>query len=66
VPHDDLIKVLAWIGLRPDEGSDAAVGSLSQLGLPDGAPGNEEVTHRAVWYAVKLLGHILGKRPFRP
>ena len=66
VPEADLIKVLAWIGLRPEEGSDTAVTELGTLGLPAGAPGNQEVRYRANIYAVKLLGAILGKRPFRP
>ena len=65
VPEDDLVKILAWIALRPDEGSDAAVDQLAAVGLSNGPSDMGETRYRAATYAVKLLGHVLGKRPFR-
>jgi ABC-2 type transport system permease protein len=65
VPKDDLIKVLYWIALHPNDGSDAAVYQMQPLGI-DTVPGDlEETRNRAAIYGVKLLGRLLGRRPGR-
>jgi hypothetical protein len=63
IPKDDLIKILYWIAVHPDEGDDSAIAALRPLGVPQGSADVEEVRGRAGAYAVKLLGRITGKRP---
>src|SRR6185369_13001433 len=63
VPHDDLVKVLGWIALTPNEASVSAAREVGQLGFSGGLPDMMEARDRATMYAVKLLGHLLGERP---
>jgi ABC-type polysaccharide/polyol phosphate export permease len=63
--QDDLLKILFWIALHPDAGSDAAVDQMRPLGVPNGPSDIQEVRGRLAWYAVKLIGRITGKRPAR-
>jgi hypothetical protein len=63
VPRDDLIKILYWIGIRPDEGDDSALGQLQALGRGNGPGDAAEARNRAAVYGVKLLGRLTGKRP---
>jgi ABC-2 type transport system permease protein len=65
VPKDDLVKLLFWVAVHPTEGSDAAVDQLQAFGLGNGPSDILEVRNRAAYYAVKLLGRLLGKRPIR-
>jgi hypothetical protein len=65
VPRDDLIKILYWIAIHPDQGDDSAVDQLRPLGLGNGPSDVFETRMRAAYYAVKLLGRITGKRPGR-
>lgn len=65
IPKDDLIKILYWIGIHPEQGDDSAVGALEELGLGEGPGDMVETRGRAAVYGVKLLGHLLGKRPFK-
>jgi hypothetical protein len=61
VPKDDLIKILYFIAVHPLDGDDTALNELRAVGL-EGAPSDvEEVRSRAAFYAVKLLGRVLGR-----
>ena len=61
IPRDDLIKILFWIGLHPTEGDDSAVDELRVLGLTNGPSDLNETRYRAMVYALKLLGRLVGK-----
>ena len=61
VPTEDLVKILYWIALHPNEGDDAAVDQLRELRLGSGPRDIEQARQRAALYAVKLLGRITGK-----
>jgi ABC-type transport system involved in cytochrome c biogenesis permease component len=63
IPKDDLIKILYWIAVHPDQGDDSAVSALRPFGIQNGPSDLTEVRGRAGVYAVKLLGRITGKRP---
>jgi hypothetical protein len=63
VPKDDLIKILYWIAVHPDQGDASAVSALRPFGIQNGPSDLTEVRVRAGVYAVKLLGRITGKRP---
>ena len=65
IDRDVLLKVLYWIAVHPDEGSDAAVDQMRSLGLSNGPSDMAEVRGRTGVYAVKLIGRITGKRPAR-
>lgn len=65
IPKDDLIKILYWIALHPEDGTDTAVDQMQPLGIRNGPGDMQEVRGRAAVYAVKLLGRITGKRPGR-
>jgi ABC-2 type transport system permease protein len=65
IPKDDLIKILYWIAVHPDQGDGSAMQALRPLGIPNGPGDLAEVRGRAGVYAVKLLGRITGKRPGR-
>lgn len=62
IPKDDLVKILYWIAVHPDQGDDSAIGDLQPLGVQRGAADKTEVRGRAGVYAVKLLGRLTGKR----
>ena len=60
VPREELPKILYWIAMHPDEGSDASISDLGALGLPqDGAPART-VRARIMLYSLKLLGRLTG------
>jgi len=61
IPKDDLIKILAWIALHPEGGTDSAVDELRPLGLGNGPGDVGELRNRTAIYGVKLLGRLLGK-----
>jgi hypothetical protein len=63
VPREDLIKILYWIAIHPDQGDDSAVDQLRPLGIGNGPSDMVETRGRAAVYAVKLLGRLTGKRP---
>jgi hypothetical protein len=60
VPHEQLMKVLAWIALHP--GDENAVTTVPQLGL-EGQASARQVQDRVEVYAAKLLGRLTGKIP---
>ena len=61
IPKDDLIKILYWIAVHPEGGTDSAVDELRPLGLGNGPGDVGELRNRAAIYGVKLLGRLLGK-----
>ena len=60
VDKDELIKVCAWMTLKPDEGR--AITRIPELGWDDDVD-EASVRERASLYAKKLLGRLLGKLP---
>jgi hypothetical protein len=63
--RDDLIKILFWIALHPEEGDLPARAEFIQLGLR-GVPNDaEDIRNRAAIYAVKLLGRLTGRIQMR-
>jgi hypothetical protein len=63
IPKDQLIKVLYWIALHPNDGDDKAVDQLWALHFPQGGVDMQQTRERTAIYAVKLLGRLLGKLP---
>ncbi len=63
IPPRDLPKILAWIALHPDAGSDAAIHQLQVFGLPDITGPTGPVRRRVMLYAFKLLGRLSGHIP---
>ena len=61
MPKNDLVKILYWIALHPDEGNDSALDELHSVGLSNGPSDKDEVRTRTGIYAVKLLGRLVGK-----
>jgi ABC-2 type transporter len=61
MPKDQLIKILFWIALHPNDGDDSAVDNLKPLGLPNGRSDMMEARYRSMVYALKLLGRLVGK-----
>ena len=47
VPASDLPKILYFVALHPQDGSDSAARQLHQLGLPDGPPDTAKLRNRA-------------------
>ena len=62
VPKDNLIKILTYITLKPDDG-DYPTG-MPELKLDVTLP-EDQVRDRAVAYGEKLLGRLLGKLPVK-
>jgi hypothetical protein len=56
----DLLKVLYWIAVHPDQGSIPSVEEFRSLGLRQVSPDTEELRNRAAIYGVKLLGRLTG------
>ena len=63
IPPRDLPKILYWIALHPDDGSDAAIHQLGAFGLPDVSGPAKPVRGRIMLYAFKLLGRLAGPLP---
>jgi len=63
IPPRDLPKILYWIALHPDAGSDAAIHRLGVFGLPDISGPTMPVRGRIMLYAFKLLGRLAGPLP---
>jgi hypothetical protein len=61
IPAAQLIQALFWIALHPMDGDDSAIEQLPILGLNYGTTDVEETRNRAAFYAVKLLGRLMGK-----
>lgn len=61
-PKEDLIRMLAWIALHPEDGDLVAVSTLEEVvGFPVHDPDPRGVRERTALYAVKLLGRLMGR-----
>ena len=56
----DLLKVLYWIAVHPDQGTIPSVAEFRTLDLRQVSPDTEELRNRAAVYGVKLLGRLTG------
>ena len=65
IPPRDLPKILYWIAMHPDAGSDAAIDQMGAFGLPDISGPAKPVRGRIMLYAFKLLGRLAGPLPVR-
>jgi hypothetical protein len=61
IPPRDLPKILTWIAMHPDDGSD--IPRLGDFGLPDITGPAKPVRGRIMLYAFKLLGRLTGHVP---
>ncbi len=59
-PRDQLIRILAWIALHPDEGT--VVTSLSDFGIRGTAEDPAMVRERTVFYAIKFIARLTGRK----
>ena len=60
-PREDLIKLLYWVAMTPDEGDPPAVDQLSLVCLDAyGSVNLDELRVRTSVYAAKLLGRMIG------
>lgn len=60
-PREELIKILYWIALHPEDGDEAAMDQLQDLGMSNGPADISQARERAAYYGVKLLGRLVGK-----
>ncbi len=56
-PRDDLIKILAWIALHPEDGGDSAVARVTELGI-EGTSAPDLARERAYYYAIKAINRL--------
>jgi hypothetical protein len=56
----ELLKVLYWIAVHPDQGTIPSVAEFRLLDLRQVSPDAEELRNRAAVYGVKLLGRLTG------
>jgi hypothetical protein len=61
VPREDLIKILFWVAMHPEEGSTSAIKELKPLRLESGDVDLDELRYRASVYATKLLQRLATK-----
>jgi len=61
IPPRDLPKILTWIAMHPDDGSN--IPRLGDFGLPDVTGPAKPVRGRIMLYAFKLLGRLTGHVP---
>jgi hypothetical protein len=54
----ELLKVLYWIAVHPDQGTIPSVAEFRALDLRQVSPDTEELRNRAAVYGVKLLGRL--------
>jgi hypothetical protein len=66
IPKDDLVKLLAWIALHPDEGS--VIESTTPLGVEVVIEDADQIRERAVIYAIKFVARLTNRKivPGRP
>jgi len=60
IPREELIKILFWIAIHPEQGTMLAVDDTRDLELRGVPTDEEEIRNRAAIYAVKLLGRLTG------
>ena len=56
----ELLKVLYWIAVHPDQGTVPSADEFRTLDLRQVSPDTEELRNRAAVYGVKLLGRLTG------
>ncbi len=56
----ELLKVLYWIAVHPDQGTIPSAADFRSLDLRQVSPDTEELRNRAAVYGVKLLGRLTG------
>ena len=62
--REQLIQILYWIAMHPNEGDDSAVDYLHDAGLATNGPSDiVQTRERVALYAVKLLGRLMGRIP---
>lgn len=59
-PKDQLIRMLAWIALHPDDGT--VLREVSELGVEREADDPQVVRERSRYYAVKCLARLTGRQ----
>lgn len=57
-PGEDLVKILTWIALHPDEGT--VVVRMEELGV-EGVGSEARVRERVQWYAMKFVAKVTGR-----
>ncbi len=60
-PQDQLIQMLTWIALHPDEGT--VLQNVSELGVDGVAGGPQMVRERSHYYALKCIARLIGGQP---
>ena len=63
ISAEDLPKVLYWVAMHPDGGSDEAIDDLEELGLPGVMGPRKAARARVMLYAFKFLGRLIGDLP---
>ncbi len=63
-PQEQLIKMLAWIALHPDEGT--VLQDVSELGVAGTAGDPQLVRERSYYYAIKCIARLTGRLPAPP
>ena len=64
VRREQLVQILYWIAMHPNEGDDSAVDFLQDAGLAANGPSDiVQARERVALYAVKLLGRLMGRIP---
>jgi len=58
-PKDELIRLMAWIALHPDDGT--VLGDVSELGVDRRAGNLQLVRDRSYYYAIKCLARLTGR-----
>jgi len=59
-PKGQLIRMLAWIALHPDDG--AVVRDVTALGLSGVAGDSQQVRERSYYYAIKCVARLTGRQ----
>jgi hypothetical protein len=61
IPKAELIKILVWVSQHPDDYP--VITDLSELGLPAGGVDSYIVRQRVVFYALKFVMRLTGRKP---
>jgi hypothetical protein len=62
--REDLMKILYWIGANPNQGDVSASAELRGVCVDIGGPSDiEMLRERTAYYAMKLLGRMVGRIP---
>jgi hypothetical protein len=61
IPHDELVQVLYWIAMHPDDDAPVTEDELRAVGVLNVGGDPRELRNRTAIYAVKLLGRLTGQ-----